>query len=75
MTPQQCSEARRLLGWSRIKFAMQAECSAETIRTVEKGPGHPRLETLSTICAALETAGVEFTDGDAPSVRLRKSGQ
>jgi len=31
--------------------------------------------TLATIQAALEAAGVEFTNGDAPGVRLRKQDQ
>jgi hypothetical protein len=43
--------------------------------------GHPRLwfdarlkpRTLEAIQAAVEKAGVEFTNGDAPGVRLKKS--
>jgi hypothetical protein len=31
-------------------------------------------DALAAIRAALEAAGVEFTDGDQPGVRLRKVG-
>ena len=39
---------------------------------LEMEEGAPRRRTLSAIRAALEAAGVEFTDGNAPGVRLRK---
>jgi hypothetical protein len=32
----------------------------------------PSVDKLATIRAALEAAGVEFTNGDQPGVRLRK---
>jgi hypothetical protein len=36
--------------------------------------GAPYERTLDDLRAALEAAGVEFTDGDQPGVRLRKGG-
>jgi hypothetical protein len=33
----------------------------------------PTVNNLTAIRAALEAAGVEFTNGDQPGVRLRKS--
>jgi len=39
---------------------------------LEKGEGAPQQRTLVAVAAALEAAGVEFTNGDAPGVRLRK---
>jgi hypothetical protein len=43
-----------------------------TIRLFEAGKGEQRRSTLSVIRQALEAAGVEFTNGDQPGVRLRK---
>ena len=42
------------------------------LRTLVKP--HSRARTLAAIRAALEAAGVEFTNGDAPGVRLRTEG-
>ena len=35
----------------------------------------PPLRTVASIRAALEAAGVEFTNGDEPGVKLRKGSQ
>ena len=43
-----------------------------TLLRFEAGEGETRDTTLAAIRAALEAAGVEFTNGDAPGVRLRK---
>jgi len=37
----------------------------------ENVEGLPQRRTIEAIQAALEAAGVEFTDGDQPGVRLR----
>jgi transcriptional regulator with XRE-family HTH domain len=51
-------------------LASAAGVSPTTISRVERGDAlYPR--TLSAIRAALEAAGVEFTNGDAPGVRLK----
>ncbi|MEA2877055.1 MAG: hypothetical protein QOF14_2251 [Hyphomicrobiales bacterium] len=38
----------------------------------EKGRREPNRNNLAAIQRVLEEAGVEFTNGDAPGVRLRK---
>ena len=40
--------------------------------TARAGRGPPGTNNLAAIRAALEAAGVEFTNGDQPGVRLRK---
>jgi hypothetical protein len=39
------------------------------------GASMPRQANLDAIRAALEAAGIEFTNGDGPGVRLRKGGK
>lgn len=43
-----------------------------TLDRLEKGEGAPQQRTILAICIALEAAGVEFTNGDAPGVRLTR---
>ena len=71
MTPEQCKMARAGLGLGVRELADMAKVSTNTITRFERG--EPLKErTLDAIRAALESAGVEFTNGDAPGVRLRK---
>jgi hypothetical protein len=42
-------------------------------RVMKPLPMAPIVDRLAAIRAALEAAGVEFTNGDAPGVRLRAS--
>ena len=74
MEAVQSKMARAALGLGVRELASAAGVSPDTIVRLEKGETlQPR--TLAAIRAALEAAGVEFTDGDAPGVRLRaKSG-
>jgi hypothetical protein len=44
----------------------------QTLGEFERGAREPYRRTLADIRAALEAAGVEFTNGDAPGVRLKK---
>ena len=75
MTPEACTQARELLGWTRYEMASRARCSSETVKNFETGryPGSAR--TRRAIRTALEAAGVEFVaeSGDVFSVTLQKS--
>ncbi len=52
------------------ELADMAKVSTNTITRFERG--EPLKErTLDAIRAALESGGVEFTNGDAPGVRLK----
>lgn len=72
MTPAQCRAARGLLKWSQEGLANAAEVGIVSVRQFENENTEPRRATLAAIRRALEAAGVEFTNGDAPGVRLRK---
>ena len=60
MTPNQCRQARELLGWTRTELARAASCGYYTVQYVEAGNGRPRAPSLAAIRAALEAAGIEF---------------
>ena len=79
MTPDQAKAARNLLGWSRDRLGAMSGATADTISNYERyghltwgANGLSGADQLATIRAALEAAGVEFTEDDAPGVRLRK---
>ena len=73
--PEQCRAARGLLDWSRDQLAERCEVTKRTILRFEGGEPGTRTSTLAAIRAALEAAGVEFTNGDQPGVKLRTSGE
>jgi hypothetical protein len=72
VTGDQIRAARKLLGWSRGRLVIRAR--GVTTNTVGKiTPGtRPRRNSLP-IRAALEAAGVEFTNGDESGVKLWKA--
>ena len=81
MTPDQ-KAARTLLGWSQLQLSLRSETSLSVATTFERTgrvtimQRRPDLtDPLAAIRTTLEKAGVEFTDGDAPGVRLRKPDQ
>ena len=83
MTPDQLKAARKLLGWSVDRLGAFSDTSYQMVRTFEQTfeqTGQVRTlrrrpdlaDPIAVIRAALEAAGVEFTDGDEPGVKLRK---
>ena len=73
VTSAQIRGARGLLNWTVRDLAEQAGVHRNTVTRAETeatGPGH----AIVAIQRALETAGVEFTNGDQPGVRLRNLG-
>ena len=73
MTPAQCRMARAGIGWGVRDLASAASVAGSTLVDFEAGRRHPHPRTLTAIRAALEAAGVEFTNGDSPGVKLRKA--
>ena len=72
ITIEQFRAARALLDWSRTELAKRSGQHPTTVKRVET----PDSETVSEevrakLKATLEAAGVEFTNGDAPGVRLK----
>lgn len=91
MTPDQLKAARALLGWSFERLAARSGTSVAMVTEFEQTgrvvPLSSRsrmmpVDVVAAIRAALETAGVEFTNrrvpgvrGRTPSVRLREQGE
>ena len=76
LTSDQIRAARALLRWSARELAGRSGVSLPTVQRLESAAGVPStsVQTLLAIKTALEKAGVEFTNGDAPGVRLRAVG-
>jgi transcriptional regulator with XRE-family HTH domain len=69
--PAHARAGRALLGWSQDQLVAASNVPKRTLVRFELGDGTPQRRTLTAIRAALEAAGVEFTNGDAPGVRLK----
>jgi len=77
VTAAQCLEARRLLRWSRERLSARTGLAATTLQVFEHTGRMPqskweRADRLGMMRRVFERAGVEFTNGDEPGVRLRK---
>lgn len=70
----QCRVARALLNISQTELAVRANLSESTVRNFEAGRCAPITNNLAAIRRALETAGVEFIDGDHPGIRVKLTG-
>jgi transcriptional regulator with XRE-family HTH domain len=58
------------------ELASRANISAGTLKRMEASEGAAvgMANNLAAVRTALESAGVEFTNGDAPGVRLHRPG-
>lgn len=73
VTNQQIRGARGLLGWSQTELAVRAGLSLPTVKRAEAESGvRASPDARTKITAALEAAGIEFTNGDEPGVKLRR---
>jgi transcriptional regulator with XRE-family HTH domain len=70
----QVRAARGLIGWSQDDLAREAKIGRATLADFESGKREPYNSTLAAIRVALESAGVEFTNGGRPGVRLTPVG-
>ncbi len=73
---EQINAARALLGWSQDDLAGHSGVSVPTVKRLE-APGKFRVSDDARLKmeAALEAAGIEFTNGRKPGVRLDKRGK
>ena len=74
VTPGQMRAARALIGMSQVELAREAGVSIPTIKRCESDAESVATVSPGTqykIRVALEAAGVEFTNGTNPGVRLR----
>jgi transcriptional regulator with XRE-family HTH domain len=73
LTASQCRAARGLLDWTQQDLADAARIGVATVRLFEGEATEARPATLTVLKQAFEMAGVEFTNGDQPGVRLTKA--
>lgn len=69
LTPEQCRAARVFLHISQKQLADAAGVSVRTISHFEAGDRTPIRATIAALRSALEAAGIEFLDGEAPGLR------
>ena len=72
LLPVQCRMARAALGLGVRELAAAAKVSIDTVARFERGE-ELKERTIDALQRALEVAGVEFTNGDQPGVRLTKA--
>src|SRR5262245_53621433 len=70
ITASQCRAARGLLNWTQQRLADAAHIGVATVRLFESETLGTRQSTLVLLKQAFESAGVEFTNGNQPGVRL-----
>ncbi len=71
MLPVQCKMARVAVGWGMRDLARMANVSMDTVIRLERGESLKQA-TIERLRITLAAVGVEFDDGDAPGVRLRR---
>ena len=73
----QIRAARGLVGMKQTELADKASLQVSTIKDMEARGDQPltksAFKTVRAVQLALEAAGVEFTNGDSPGVRLKKA--
>ena len=74
MTPAQCRAARAMLELNQPELARAAGVGLSTVVDFERSRRAVAEPSIAAIRAALEAAGVEFTNGNSPGVRLRARG-
>ena len=75
LRPSQLKAARQLLGWSKIKLALQSGVGSFVIDKFERGKRTLPPSSLDALRSALEGAGGVLVEesGEGPCVRLRKA--
>jgi transcriptional regulator with XRE-family HTH domain len=74
LTSELIRAARALLRWEQRQLAEASSISLPTIKRLEAKPGVlvAHNSTVALLRTAFEAAGVEFTNGERPGVRLRQ---
>jgi transcriptional regulator with XRE-family HTH domain len=68
--PEQCKAARALLRWDQKTLAARANVNIGTISDFEGRRRSPHPSTVKALKDALEAAGIVFSNGDEPGVKL-----
>jgi hypothetical protein len=72
ITPHQCRAARGMLAWTQDRLSAAAGVSLSAIKDFEAERRQPMPANRAAIQRAFEAAGVEFTNGDEPGLKLKK---
>ena len=72
MIKGQWQAARALIGWSQSDLAEKVGVALLTIKRLEAGHAAVSDSVRARAQGALEAAGVEFTNGRRPGVRMRE---
>jgi transcriptional regulator with XRE-family HTH domain len=77
ITGAQIRQARKLVGWSVADLGRRAKLAASIVQRAECVDGEPPITEghAAAIRYALGRAGVEFTNGDHPAVKLSAMGK
>jgi len=71
ITAAQCRAARALLDWKQSDLAERAGIGLSTVQDFEASRHQPYQRTIDRIVKTFAEAGVEFTNSDAPGVRMK----
>lgn len=71
MNAAQCRAARALLNWTQPQLGKAAGLGLSTVVDFEKERRTVSHDAASKMATALEAAGVEFTNGGQPGVRMK----
>jgi transcriptional regulator with XRE-family HTH domain len=74
VTSAQMRAGRGLVNWSVRELSERSGIHRNTITNFETGKSGGDPDTLAAIRTALEAAGVEFTNGGEPGVKLKRRG-
>jgi transcriptional regulator with XRE-family HTH domain len=72
ITSELIRAARALLRWEQRQLAEASSVSLPTVKRLEAKAGSlaAHASTVAALVKALEAAGIEFTNGERPGVRL-----
>jgi DNA-binding XRE family transcriptional regulator len=68
VTAAQFKDARKLLGWTKVRLAAKAGVKWTTIAYLEGGVRPVPTQTLISVHCALEAAGVQFVSGQPRAI-------
>jgi hypothetical protein len=72
LSPSQAQACRALVVWSRYRLAAASGVPKRKLARFASGDSAPQQRAISEARAAFEAAGVAFTNGAAPGIRLRR---
>ncbi|MGU3662013.1 helix-turn-helix transcriptional regulator [Methylobacterium fujisawaense] len=75
LTPAHIRAARALLDITQGELAAMVGISKTAINNIERSKADPKASTLRAIESALVGAGIEFTNGGEPGVKLTRKAE